>query len=310
MKIAIIEKYGDVEVLKIVQREVPTPKSGEVLVQVKAAALNPKDILIRKGKFKLFTGRRFPQFIGFDFAGIIVDSNYGELQDGDRVFGMLNGWKGGSCAEYVNVKCTELCMIPDSTTFEEAASFPLVGQTALQAMRKVGNLRDGQKILINGGSGGVGTISIQMAKLLGAEVTTISSSKNEAFCKSLGADQALSYEVADVLRLDQEFDIFFDVYGNYSFKQVKKLLTPKGMYITTVPKAEILKEQFLNLLRWKKARLVIVHSNSNDLIWLRKRIGEQKIIPVIDKVYDFEDMRLAQKHIESKRTKGKVILKI
>jgi NADPH:quinone reductase-like Zn-dependent oxidoreductase len=310
MKIAVYEEFGGIEKIKIIKEDIPKISTSELLIKVKAAGLNPKDVLLRKGKFKRLTGTKFPQSIGFDFAGIVENPNNSSFKKGDHVFGMLNGWKGRCCAEYVNIKENELFKMPANITFEEAAGIPLAGQTALQAIKNIGNLQIGQKILINGAAGGVGTLAIQVANALGGEVTTISSSKNIDFCKSLGADNVASYEDINILKTKQKFDVFFDVFGNYSFKQVESILTPNGSYITTVPKRAIFIEQLFNFFRKQKAKIVIVKSNKNDLMWLSKKIKDNKIIPIVDKVFDFNAIKTAQKHIESKRAKGKVILRI
>ena len=310
MKIAVNKQFGDTDKIEIIETELPNISKDEVLVKVKSAGLNPKDILIRKGKFKQLTGSKFPQAIGFDFSGIIEESNSNKFAKDDEVFGMLNGWKGRCCAEYVNIKETELHKKPDNISFEEAAGIPLAGQTALQAIRNIGNLKEGKNILINGASGGVGTLAIQIAKELGGVVTTISSSKNLEFCKSLGADSALSYEENSIIELKDKYDVFFDVFGNYSFKKVVDILTQNGKYVTTVPKFSIFKEQFFNLFRKKKAKMVYVKSNDKDLKWISEKINEKKIKPIIDKIFNFDEIVKAQKLIESKRAKGKVILKM
>ena len=310
MKIAINEQFGEVDKIKIIETDLPKLLADEVLVKVQSAGLNPKDILIRKGKFKRLTGNKFPQAIGFDFAGTIENANSSKYSKGDKVFGMLNGWKGRSCAEYVNIKEHELYKMPENVSFEEASGIPLVSQTALQAIRGLGKLSRGKKILINGASGGVGTLAIQIAKELEGKVTTITSSKNLELCKSLGADHTISYEEEDVLKATNKFDVFFDVFGNYSFSKVAPILTNDGRYITTVPKVAIFREQFFNLFRTKKAKMVYVKSNKEDLKWISEKVSEGKIKPVLDKVFPFEDIKMAQKYIESKRAKGKVVLKI
>jgi NADPH:quinone reductase-like Zn-dependent oxidoreductase len=310
MKIAVNQQFGNTDKIEIIETEIPNPSKGEVLVKVKSAGLNPKDILIRKGKFKRFTGSKFPQGIGFDFSGIVEASNSTRFTKGDAVFGMLNGWKGKCCAEYVNIKEQELYKKPDNISFEAAAGIPLAGQTALQAIRDIGNLGQGKKILINGASGGVGTLAIQIAKELGGVLTTISSSKNLDLCKSLGADAAISYEEKKLIDLKEKYDVFFDVFGNYSFKKVADLLTKDGIYITTVPKPAIFKEQFFNLFRKRKAKMVYVKSKAKDLKWINEKISEKKIKPIIDKIFNLDEIRIAQKHIESKRAKGKVVLRM
>ena len=310
MKKAIYKGFGDASNLIIIDADIPKVATNEVLVKVVAAALNPKDILMRKGKFKRFTGSQFPQGVGMDFAGIIEQSTNKDFQVGDQVYGMLNGWKARSCAEYVNVNVNELWKKPTTISFEQAAGIPLAGQTSLQAIRDLGQLKQGQKILINGASGGVGTLGIQIAKIVGGEVTTISSSKNLAFCKSLGADKALSYEKNKVNYLVEKFDVFYDVFENYIFKKVAHLLTPKGIFISTVPNATIIKEQFFNLFRRQKAKLIVVKSKRKDLQWFSENIQNNKLQPVVDEVFDLSDIQAAQSYIETKRAKGKVILRI
>ncbi len=310
MKKAVFTGYGGVDKIRFIDAERPPLHPQEVLVKVHAIGLNPKDVLVRKGKFKRFSGKKFPMGIGFDFSGVIEDPNGSDFTQGDRVFGMINGWQGRCAAEFVNVSIHELCIMPDKISFEAAAGVPLAGQTALQAIRDEGKLLDGGKILINGASGGVGTLAIQIAKALGGEVTTISSTRNIEFCQSLGADVALSYEELDLSSLREGFEVFFDAFGNQNFRKVAHLLLPKGHYVTTVPKGGIIREQFLNLFRGKKAKLVYVKSNRQDLQWLRQKIMTQRIQPQLDRIFDFEDVSQAQLSIESKRSKGKVVLKL
>lgn len=310
MKKAVMTKYGSTNVLQIIRTDSPIPKTNQVVVKVKAAALNPKDILIRKGKFKRFTGNQFPKGIGFDFAGIVEDANHSVYQKGDKVFGMLNGWKGACCAEFVAIPDNELYLMPKNISFEAAAGVPLAGQTALQAIRDLGQLQKGQKILINGASGGVGTLALQIAKDLGGIVTSVSSHRNIDLCQSLGADIALDYNQTPILELKETFDVFFDVFGNYSFKKIIALLSKNGRYITTVPKAEIIKEQFWNFFRKKKAKLVVVKSKTEDLKYFAKKIEEGRIKPIVDKVFPLEEIGEAQKYIETKRAKGKVVLRL
>ncbi len=307
MKKAIFGQYGSVDNIKIIDAQIPSLKSNQTLVKVKAAALNPKDILIRKGKFKRLSGKKFPQTIGFDYAGIVEKSKNKTFKKGDKVFGMINGWQGKSCSNFISVKANELWKMPSNLTFEEAAGIPLAGQTALQAL-KMGNIKQGDKILINGASGGVGTLAIQIAKAYKAQVTTISSSKNIDLCYALGADYAIAYDKGTSFNFMDEFDIFFDVFGNYSFRQVNQLLSPKGLFITTVPKKHVFKDRMLNFLSGQKTQMVYVKSNQSDLKWLCNNIEAKKLKPVIDSIYSLEDVKEAQSYVETKRAKGKVIL--
>ena len=310
MKKAIFENYGNLDTIKIIDAELPKLSSNEVLVKVKSIGLNPKDILVRKGKFKRFSGNKFPQSIGFEFSGLIEQSNGSDFIKGDKVFGMINGWRGRCCAEFVNVNINELSKAPVANSYEELAGIPLAGQTALQSIRDLGELKKGQKICINGASGGVGTLATQIAKEFGGIVTTISSSNNISLCESLGSDNAIAYDKNDVLKSQSKYDVFFDVFGNYSFSKISHLLNPAGKYITTVPKAAIFKEQFFNLFRKKKGKMIVVKSKHQDIKWLSEMIELGKIRPVVDKTFSLENIKFAQEYIESKRAKGKVIVNL
>ncbi|MCH2045438.1 MAG: NAD(P)-dependent alcohol dehydrogenase [Saprospiraceae bacterium] len=310
MKKAIFEKYGDLDVIQIIDAPMPVAAKNEVIVKVKSVGLNPKDILVRKGKFKRLSGKKFPQTIAYECSGIIEDPNGSHFQKGDKVFGMVNGMKGRCCAEYVRISLNEIAKAPSNLSYHESAGIPLAAQTALQAIRDLGKLQKGQSICINGASGGVGTLAIQIAKELGGQITTISSQKNTDFCRSLGANQAIAYDGTDILKSDQKFDVFFDVFGNYSFKKTAHLLESRGIYISTVPKMEIIKEQFFNLFRRKKAKLVVVKSNRKDLQWLAQGLEKGIIKPIVDKVFPMEAIQEAQKYIATKRAKGKVIIQM
>ena len=311
MKSALINSFGNIEEIIIGEIDIPLLKKDELLIEVYAAGLNPKDILIRKGKFKVLTGSRFPQQIGFEISGVVKDANNStKYKKGDRIFGMINGWKGRCCSEYLNILENELYYMPKNISFEEASGVSLVGQTVLQALRDRANMQRGYKVCINGASGGVGTLAIQIAKDLGGEVTAITSYRNMDFCKSLGADHVVDYSKKDITKLDEKFDVFFDVFGNYSLKRISEILNKNGRYVTTIPKMGIFKEEFLNFFRRKKSKLIIVKSRSEDLKWLCDKIEKGKIKPVVDKIFPLVDIRMAQKYIESKRAKGKVIIKI
>ncbi len=309
MKTASFNEYGDSSVIEIREIQRPLPNKDEILVKVQAAALNPKDVLIRKGKFKRFSGKKFPQGIGFDFAGIIANTNQIQpfLKD-QKVYGMINGWKGKCCAEYVTVPVSEVYSMPENISFAEAASLPLVNQTALQALRNLGKVTSGSKVFIHGASGGVGTAAIQIARALGATVTTTSSPTNFDLCKELGADVTLDYNEQDAFHPSQTYDVFFDVFGNRSFPICESLLTDRGIYVTTVPKATIFREQFKNYFRKKKARLVFVKSNKEDLEWLHQKVKDKSIRPVVDQTFPFDQVRQAQEYIETKRARGKVVI--
>jgi NADPH:quinone reductase-like Zn-dependent oxidoreductase len=202
MKTAIFYRYGKTDVLEIADIPKPSINADEILVHVKAAAINPKDTFIRKGRFQRLTGNQFPKQTGFDFAGEIAElgANIHGFRVGDAVFGMFDGWQGSTCAEYVKAKPQELAVKPQSAGFEEVAALPLTALTALQALRDDANIQPAAKVCINGASGGVGTMAVQIAKILGAHVTAIASESNHTFLRELGVDECIDYKQVDILK--------------------------------------------------------------------------------------------------------------
>jgi NADPH:quinone reductase-like Zn-dependent oxidoreductase len=309
MKAAFYMRYGSAEVIEVRDvQPLPEPTRKQVKVRIAAAALNPKDLLVRKGKFRFFTGKKFPLRFGYDFAGTVVEG--GGFKPGARVFGMVNGWIGRTVGEELFCTPDECVEIPEILSFTDAAGIPLAALTALQALRDLGNVTKDSRVLINGASGGVGVFAIQIAKALGAKVTTLSSEKNITFCQALGADEALDYAKDDPFSKAGAFDVIFDVFGNRTFAKTRKALTPKGVFVSTVPSKRIIFDRFKTLLSSKKAALVVVKSNARDLIVLRDWIQTGRLRPVIDSEYPLRDVRKAQCRLETKRARGKVIVNI
>lgn len=311
MKAVVIQRFGDTDTLTL--KEVPLPSVGanEILVRISAAGVNPKDVLVRKGKFRLFTGRRFPMQLGYDFSGVVVKRGkfIRHLKLGDYVFGMINGWQGATYAEYVKTKATVCAVVPPRLKPDEAAGVPLAGQTALQALRDIGNVQEGDRVIINGASGGVGTLAVQLAKILGAHVTAVCSDQNSRLCESLGADRVIDYAATDLETLDEQFNVFFDVFGNRSFGRVRHLLTPKGVYISTVPGWRIIRDRWwTRFFSSQKARLVVVVSRAADIEYLGQLVDYGQLRPVIDRRYALKDVAQAHSYMETRRARGKVIL--
>ncbi len=309
MKAVLYDRYGGADVLTVRDVSRPArPMSGEVHVRVMAAALNPKDVLVRRGKFKLLTGWRFPRGVGYDFAGTVIAG--ARFASGTRVYGMVNGWRGRTLAEEV-VCAADECDVMPALSFEEAAAIPLAGQTALQAVRNIGRVCAGATVCVNGASGGVGLFAVQIAKALGAQVTTLSSARNIDLCHKWGADEALDYARDDPFTRPGAFDVIFDVFGNRDFARVTSSLKQHGVFIGAVPSPKIL----LAVLRtsftsYKRARLVIVRSRAADLATLRHWVEEGRLSPVVDRVYDLEEAADAQRYLETKRARGKVVVRI
>jgi NADPH:quinone reductase-like Zn-dependent oxidoreductase len=300
----VYDRYGGLDVLEEREIVLPPPKPGEIRVRVRAAALNPKDAFVRKGRFAALSGRRFPKLVGVDFAG--------ETDAGDRVFGALEEFRylRGTVAEHVVVPAHEWAPMPASLSFEEAAALPLAALTSLQALRDLGRVRPGDRVAIHGASGGVGTAAIQIARALGARVTTTSSADNLDLCRSLGAEEALDRTRGP---LDGgRFEVVFDVFGNLSFAgiQTARALAPRGVFISTVPSLRILADAARTLASDQRARLVVVRSRRADLDTLRQMVGAGTLEPVIDRVEPFARAVEALRHLESKRARGKIVVRI
>jgi NADPH:quinone reductase-like Zn-dependent oxidoreductase len=308
MKQAIITGFGNTEKISFREIETPKPKENEVLVKVVAASVNPKDTFIRKGRYKFLTGKKFPMGLGFDYAGIVTESNNSKYKKGDNVCGMINGWQGVTFAEFLVARDNEIILAPNNLSLANSASVPLAAQTALQALSELGKIKSGYKVCINGASGGVGTFAIQIAKAFGAEVTALSSPANFDFCESLGADFMFDYNNKDFIKNKNSFDIFFDVFGNRSFKNVNPLLSKKGVFISTVPSAKIFLDQIITTFGSKKAKMIVVKSTYEKLNWLKKNIENGKLKPIIDSTFPFDKVKDAQAKVETKRTKGKVVI--
>lgn len=313
VKTIAYERYGNTDVMKIIDIPIPKPDNGQILVNVHAAALNPKDYLVRKGLFKWLTRGGFPKIPGLDFAGTIAEVGPGvDLPVGTPIYGSLNelSTKRGTLTEFLLINQNECAQKPNTLSFVEAAAIPLAGQTALQALQDLIHLKSGQKIAILGASGGVGVYAIQIAKAMGAHVTTTSSEGNKEFCKGLGADIALDYRKDNPFAQRDHFDAIFDVYGNQSFSKAQKALKPQGIYVNTVPSLRILWDYARTRFSGKQAKMVLVRSNTEDLNELAAMVETGALKPVIDSVYEFDNYQDAFKRIESRHAKGKVVVKI
>ncbi len=309
MKRAIITGYGGVDKLGFQETEIPAPGHSEILVKVVAAAYNPKDSFIRKGRFKWLSGSRFPIGVGFDFSGFVEKSNSAKYRAGDAVFGMLDGVRGKTFAEYLTVHEGAVGYAPANIDLSQAAAFPLAAQTALQALRDLGKITPGSKVCINGGSGGVGTFAIQIARILGAEITSLSSPSNFELCASLGAHSTMDYQNAQFFQSASKFDIFFDVFGNRSFFKIRHLMSKNGIYISTVPGREILVDQFFTtVFKTQKARLIVVRSTFEKLEWIKEQAEKGSLLPIIDSCFSFPDYIQGFTRLEQKRTKGKILM--
>jgi NADPH:quinone reductase-like Zn-dependent oxidoreductase len=312
MKAVEYDRYGSASVLEVRDVPRPSPGRGEILVRVRAAALNPKDIVVRSGRFRLLSGRRFPRRVGFDWAGEIAEVGPGVpgIPAGAAYYGMLGGYQGGACAEYLVARPQDCAPKPAAVDFEHAAAIPLAASTALQALRNVAHVEPGMRVLINGASGGVGVFAVQVAKILGAHVTTTSSAPNLELCRRLGADAAADYRAVDPLSGGDRFDVVFDVFGNRSLREARGVLTPRGVFVTTVPKRRVFVDVARTFLTSPKARLVVVSPSSRDLASIAEWVDRGRLVPVVEHVHPLDRIAEAEEQVASKHTRGKVVVRV
>jgi NADPH:quinone reductase-like Zn-dependent oxidoreductase len=313
MKAVIINAYGGTGVLHIADIPRPSCGPGEVLVRVRAAAVNPKDTFIRKGRFKQFTGDPGSVRMGFDFAGEVAEIGEGvkDVQVGKCVYGMLDGWQGGALAEYLAVSGGKVAQMPGSLTFNEAAALPLVSLTALQALRDEAQIKAGQSLCINGASGGVGSMAVQIGKIFGAEVTGIGRTDNHDFLMKLGADHCLDYRAVDISKQSRRYDIFFDVFGNQPFKEIAPILTERGIWVSTVLKQHVYESVARSKISGgKKAKMIIVRSSRADLERISGWIASGQLQPIIQGIFPLDRIEEAQAQQETKHSRGKIVVSI
>ena len=316
MKAILQNGYGKPEILEYKDIDVPSLNENEVLIRVKAAAIHAGDFYVVQGKpyiTRFFTGFPKPKnhIPGFDVAGTVekIGEKVSLFKPGDHVFGEC----AGACAEFTRAKENKLILKPNKLSFEQAAAMPTSGVTALTGIRDAGKVKSGQKVLINGAAGGVGTYAIQIAKALGAEVTGVCSTRNIDFIQSIGADYAVDYTKQDFAYSGIYYDLILDNVANRSFPSYRHALNRRGYYLPNSGNSGmgfILRASFLSL--WKKKHkppfFISVNQNTlNDLIDLWKT---GKVKPVIDKTYNLNKTSDALTYVGKGHARGKVIITI
>jgi NADPH:quinone reductase-like Zn-dependent oxidoreductase len=313
MKAVVFNKYGGNDVVEIRDVLMPTCGPEDVMIKVYAASINPVDWKVRYGHVKIITGSTFPKILGNECAGEVAETGgrVKKFKKGDHVIGWPSVRRLGAFAEYA---CTgESATFPKSRniSFEETASIPIAGLTALQALRDKGRIASGKKVLINGASGGVGHFAVQIAKIFGAEVTGVCSGANVDFVKSLGADRVIDYTRQDFTKGTERYELIFDAVAKRSFGECKNVLMPNGSYVSTLPSLSVVVSQYgTGFFTAKKAMTVMVAQNESDLAWITSRIEAGKIKVTIGRVYSLDQAKEALAHSESGKARGKIVLKM
>ena len=332
MKAFVLERYGKKSALRLAEMPTPELHDDEVLVEVHAAGLNLLDSKIRDGEFKLILPYRLPLVLGHDVAGVIVKvgRQVRQFELGDEVYARVDDFRIGTFAQFVPVKEASLALKPAGLTMEEAASIPLVGLTAWQALVARADLKKGQKVFIQAGSGGVGTFAIQLAKHLGATVATTTSTANLALVKSLGADVAIDYKTQDFEDVLRDYDVVLNSQDGKTLEKSLRVLKSGGKLISISgpPDPEFGKQiaapGFVKLVMRllssgirRKARgrgvgysFLFMKASGSQLREITRLVEAGVIRPVIDRIFPFESTNEALAYVESGRAKGKVVVNI
>ena len=322
MKAIIVEQYGTPDVMEFKNVEKPTPKDNEVLVKIHAAALNMFDWhLLTADIFlvRLNAGFFKPKYKipGADVAGRVeaVGKNVTQFKVGDEVYGDLAASGCGSFAEYVAVPEKALALKPVNLTFEEAAAYPMAAVTALQGLRDQGKLQPGQKVLIQGASGGVGSFAVQIAKVLGAEVTAVCSTRNMDQVRSLGADHVIDYAKEDFTRNGKQYDLIFAVNGYHPINDYKRALSPKGIYVAAGGSMRqifesLLRSSFVSEKNGRQLGVLTAKPKQEDLIYLKGLTEAGRVKPVIDKRYPLNETAHALRYLGEGHARGKVVITV
>jgi len=324
MKAIVYTKYGPPDVLQFKEVEKPSPKDGKILVRIHAASVNALDRHLLRSKPSLLriitrSGLLKPKDprLGVDIAGRVeaVGNNVTQFQPGDEVFGVA--W--GGFAEYACAAESKLALKPANLSFEAAAAVPVAALTALQGLRDTGQIQPGQKVVIQGASGGVGTFAVQIAKSFGAEVTAVCSTRNVDMVRSIGADQVIDYTQEDFTRNGQRYDLILAVNGYHPILAYRRALSPKGVYVLAgegsnahlfraALQAMLLGPLISRTGRQKMGFMGISKINQQDLVFVKELLEAGKVVPVIDRCYPLRETAEALRYLEEEHARGKVVI--
>jgi NADPH:quinone reductase-like Zn-dependent oxidoreductase len=318
MKAIVYEKYGPPDVLELRELETPLPADNELLIKVHATTVSPVDWHFRSGRpflARLLAGGLLKPkitILGFDIAGEIESAgkDVRKLKVGDPVYAIVPVGANGATAQYICVSEKDVIKKPVSLTYEEAAAVPTASTIAL-AFLKAGGIQSGQRVLINGASGGLGTFALQLARYFGAEVTGVCSTPNLKMVRSLGADEVIDYTSTDFTRNGQTYDLIFDAAGKSTFPRCKASLTREGVYVSTMVTFQILRYMLLTaFIGSKKAKSAKPSVSVEDLKLINDLIEAGKVKPVIDRCYAMEQIAEAHIYAETGHARGKIIVTV
>lgn len=316
MKAIVQNNYGSPDVLKLAEVAQPSVKENEVLIRIKAVSINAGDMFAMRGSpwmIRLIAGFPKPKnyVLGQDMAGVVeaAGSSVTQFRPGDEVYAA----SGSALAEYVSVAEDKLALKPANLTFEQAAAIPTAAITALKGLRDVGKLQPGQKVLINGASGGVGTFAVQIAKALGAEVTGVCSTRNVDMVRSLGADDVVDYTRQDFTQNGRRYDLILDNVASHSFSDLMRVLTPQGLIVPNSGHSGmgyVFKAFLLSPFLRQMGSMYFAVPNGNDLTQLKEWLETGKVKPVIERTYPLCETPAAFRCLDKEHARGKVVIAV
>jgi len=316
MKAIVQNAYGNPDVLELKEVDKPEVKENDVLVRVVAASINAGDLFSVKGspwlaRFSVGFPKPKDYILGWDAAGYVeaVGEQVTQFKAGNEVYILCSG----AFAEFACASEDKVVLKPQNLSFEQAAAVPSAALTALLALRNQGQLKEGQKVLINGASGGVGTFSVQIAKALGAEVTGVCSTRNVELVRSIGADHVFDYTKKDFTKSERRYDLILDNVGSRSFSDYRRMLTPQGVHLPNTGHAGmsyVFKAYLLSALMRQHMAPFLAVPSPEDMLFLNELIEAGKVKPVIDKVYPMSEAKDALWYLEREHAQGKVVIKV
>jgi NADPH:quinone reductase-like Zn-dependent oxidoreductase len=311
MKAIRIHNYGGPEVLQYEDAPRPKPQAGEVVVRVHAAGVNPIDWKVREGYMKDFWPHEFPLIPGWDLSGVVEEigpgpAAAGRFKKGDEVYSVPDASRDGAYAEYIVVRESELALKPKSLHHVRAAAVPLAAVTAWQALFDAGQLKRGQRVLIHGGSGGVGHIAVQLAKWKGARVLATASTKNQELLRELGVDEPIDYTKQKFEDVARDVDLVLDLIGGETQERSWSVLKKGGVLLSLVQPPSVEKAKALGV----RAAFVAGHPSGAQLAEIAKIIDAGQLAPVIDRILPLSEVRRAHELSKSGHTRGKIVLRI
>lgn len=309
MSAMVYEDYGDANSLRSMRLPVPEPDADQVLIEVWATSVNPIDYRLRSGEMKGLLPGGFPRIPGYDVAGVIVDApQESPFAVGDRVMAFLDSTRGGAAAEYAVCSLDSVAKLPAGFPLEIAAAIPLAGTTALQSLRDHGKITPGDRVLINGASGGVGMFAVQIAKAYDCHVDAVASGENREFCLSLGADHFYDYQKTDFTDSSERWDLVFDAAGKASYCDARDVMNEGGRYVSTEPDVT---GMLMTVLTWplsKSGKVMLARPKARDLEELIDLHQSGKLRVTLDRQYPLSELADAHRRVEQGVDRGKVVL--